>query len=189
MAEPWSLNGAEEDRRRFDNFAQWYLSCLASLKRENALWCSDDVMRICPFMVDRAIGEDLLEQEAIGTFIIRISSEPGSFVLSVKEITYHGEYIEHFLIDALDLKRQSLSSWVMANPSARLFLDVRSGAKFPKHFIFTETVSYSQPHFINSVDLRSFPGNALLFDSNTDSDSSSSPVNLHKYAHLVFGTS
>lgn len=189
MAEPWTLTGTEEDRRRFDNFAHWYLACLASLKRENTLWCSDDVMRICPFMVDRTIGEDLLEQEAVGTFIVRISSEPGSFVLSVKEISFQGEYIEHFLIDALDLKRQPLSSWVMVNHSARLFLDVRSGAKFPKHFIFTESMSYSQPHFINNVDPRSFPGNALLFNSNTDSDGTSSPVNLHKYAHLVFGTS
>ena len=204
MGEPWYLSSVEDHRRLFDDFAKWYMACLVSLRRESFLWCSDDVVRICPFWVDRSYSEDILEQEVPGTFLVRISSEPGSFVLSVKEISCQGAYIEHYLIDALDLKRRSLCSWVMANQSAQLFLDMRSGTKIPKHFTFIESLACSQPHFINNnnsnsssnnnnfCETSSLPRNVYppLFDSTaTDSDGSSSPINTHKYAHFVFGTS
>jgi len=177
--EPWMLNREVEDQQRFEGFASWYLSCLNSLKRETALWCSADAMRICPFMVDRNCCENLLRHEAIGTFVIRISSEPGCFVLSIKELSLQGEFIDHVLIDALDLKRHSLSWWVMANQSAHLFLDVKSGAAFPKHFIFIESM-IPESHFITEA-------HALGFDSRTDSDCSIS-LNRRNYANFLFGS-
>ena len=188
VAEPWTLSDAEDDQQRFNAFAKWYLACLVSLKRERQLWCSGDFMRICPLTVDRTTSERYLEQEAIGTFLIRISSEPGSFVLSVKEISCHGEYIEHVLIDALDLKRRNLSAWIMENQSAQQFLDVRSGVTFPKHFIFIESLICAQYHLINNQHTVSHDYNAAsrnafppLFDSTTDSDGSSSHLLMHKY--------
>lgn len=175
--EPWILSREVEDQQRFEGFASWYLSCLNSLKRETALWCSADAMRICPFMVDRSYCENLLRHEAIGTFVIRISSEPGCFVLSIKELSLQGEFIDHVLIDALDLKRHSLSWWVMANQSAQLFLDVKSGAAFPKHFIFIESM-IPQSHFITEA-------HTLGFDSLTDSDCSIS-LNRRNYGKFCF---
>lgn len=186
VADPEGLNEMDEDRRQFNAFAEWYLACLASLKREASSWCSEDVMRICPFMVDRTIGESFLETEAAGTFIIRISSEPGCFVLSVKQISLDGEYIEHFLIDPLDLRRHPLSYWIMLNSSARVFLDVTSGTKFPKQFIFTDFASsYHVPHFLTNIDHR-ISEKELVFDSNTDSDVSTSYLNPYEYPHFVF---
>lgn len=79
-----SLQEIDEERRCFEAFGKWYLSCLSSLKKEQALWCATDVTRICPFAVDRAVSEQILEHQTTGTFLVRISSEPGCFVLSVK---------------------------------------------------------------------------------------------------------
>lgn len=41
-------------------------------------------MKICDIVVDRTIAEDLLAEKPVGTFIVRLCSEPGAFALSVK---------------------------------------------------------------------------------------------------------
>lgn len=79
-----ALSATEEERKCFETFAKWYLACLLSLKKEHELWCSTDVAKICPFAVDRAVAEQVLLDQPAGTFLVRISSEPGCFVLSIK---------------------------------------------------------------------------------------------------------
>eukprot|EP00210_Caulerpa_lentillifera_P004112 g3921.t2 len=132
-----------EDQTRFESFAKWYVSCLLSLKKEHEMWCSVDVTRICPFSVDRDFAETILLDQTTGTFLVRISSEPGCFTISVKEETTQGDYVDHYLIDALDLTYQSLSDWVLQNQRAHIFFDVNTRATFPKHRVFIKRVQYN----------------------------------------------
>eukprot|EP00210_Caulerpa_lentillifera_P000245 g238.t1 len=168
------VSATEEERKCFETFAKWYLACLLSLKKEHELWCSTGVAKLCPFSVDRAVAEQLLLDQQVGTFLVRISSEPGCFVLSIKEANFQGAFVDHFLIDPLDLKELSLSAWIMQNQRAHIFFDINTGRKFPKQLIFMERINLQPPKFMNFNASYHQPENGLfskdLLFRSTDSE-------------------
>ncbi|GMH38215.1 hypothetical protein BSKO_06099 [Bryopsis sp. KO-2023] len=132
-------NYGEFDKSRdWSDFQHWFLVCLRSLKQEEQLWGCVRPMKICDFTVDRAIAEDLLQDEPFGTFVVRLCSEPGGFAISVKmEPTTEADAgVHHYLVDALDLRRQKLEMWIGLHCHAKHFLDVLTGRKLAKSTVF-----------------------------------------------------
>lgn len=127
-----------EKSHQWADFQHWFLMCLKSLQQEEHLWNAQDYMKICDLMVDRTIAEDLLAEEPVGTFIVRLCSEPGAFALSIKVESTEDEpaEIEHYLVDALDLRQQGLEEWIAAHHQAMMFLEVKSGNQIPKSVVF-----------------------------------------------------
>lgn len=132
-------NGLVTDWASWTEFTSWFEACLRSLKRVDHLWSANDITRICTFTVDRNFSESALKDEQHGTFLVRLCSEPGAFAISVKvHLEGFTPEIKHVLIDALDLKEQSLERWVAATRCAENLLDIKNGFHVPKAYAFRE---------------------------------------------------
>lgn len=118
-------------------FQCWFDACLKSLKLVDHLWSATDIVRICSFIVDRDLAEQLLSDSAHGTFVVRLCSVPGALAISIKvhELGMAPE-VKHVLIDALDLQQQPFEFWVAATEWAQNLLDVQSGDRIPKSIAF-----------------------------------------------------
>ena len=88
---------------------------------------------ICGFAVSRAAAEALLAEQPIGTFLVRLCSEPGAFAISCCMEGQGGRaYVDHLLIDAVDLQSRSLEEWVHAHQYAQQLLDPLSDKLYLK---------------------------------------------------------
>ncbi|CAD7698696.1 unnamed protein product [Ostreobium quekettii] len=130
-------SGSVTDIFQWHEFQTWFNACLRSLKVVEHLWNASDVMRICPFAVDRDVSECLLRSHPNGTFLVRTCSLPGAFAISTKvEVSGLTPEVNHVLIDALDLKGQPLENWITQNEMAQNLLDIQSGEYAPKCLAF-----------------------------------------------------
>jgi hypothetical protein len=88
---------------------------------------------ICGFAVSRTAAEALLAEQPMGTFLVRLCSEPGAFAISCCMEGPSGRpYVDHLLIDAVDLQSRSLEGWVHAHQYALQLLDPLSDKLYLK---------------------------------------------------------
>ncbi len=88
---------------------------------------------ICGFAVSRAAAEALLAEQPLGSFLVRLCSEPGAFAISCcMEGPGSRPYVDHLLIDAVDLQGRTLEHWVHAHQFATQLLDPLSDKVYPK---------------------------------------------------------
>lgn len=88
---------------------------------------------ICGFAVSRAAAEALLAEQPLGSFLVRLCSEPGAFAISCcMEGPGGRRYVDHLLIDAVDLQSRKLEAWVHAHQFATQLLDPLSDKVYPK---------------------------------------------------------
>lgn len=131
------------DLQAWRGFQDWFCGCMKALKPVDHLWSMTDVIRICPFTVNRKCAEHLLQGTPDGTFLVRMCSyDVGSFVISI-QCVHHSRAgvptreVKHVLIDRVDLKDQSLEAWVMRNERAQYLLDIQSRDYVHKSAAFT----------------------------------------------------
>lgn len=87
---------------------------------------------ICGFAVSRTAAEALLAEQPLGSFLVRLCSEAGAFAISCCMGGPGGPYVDHLLIDAVDLQGRSLEHWVLAHEFATQLLDPLSDKVYPK---------------------------------------------------------
>ena len=88
---------------------------------------------ICGFAVSRAAAEALLAEQPLGSFLVRLCSEPGAFAISCcMEGPGSRPYVDHLLVDAVDLQGRTLEHWVHAHQFATQLLDPLSDKVYPK---------------------------------------------------------
>jgi hypothetical protein len=88
---------------------------------------------ICGFAVSRTAAEALLAEQPLGSFLVRLCSEAGAFAISCCMGGPGGRpYVDHLLIDAVDLQGRSLEHWVLAHEFATQLLDPLSDKVYPK---------------------------------------------------------
>ncbi len=88
---------------------------------------------ICGFAVSRAAAEALLAEQPLGSFLVRLCSEPGAFAISCcMEGPGGRRYVDHLLIDAVDLQARNMEAWVQAHQFATQLLDPLADKVYPK---------------------------------------------------------
>ena len=97
------------------------------------VWDTTRPHAICGFAVDRAAAEALLAEQPVGTFLVRTCSEAGAFSISCCMDGLGGHaFVDHLLVDAVDLHTRCLEAWVHAHQHALQLLDPLSDKLFPK---------------------------------------------------------
>ena len=97
------------------------------------MWDTTRPHAICGFAVDRAAAEALLAEQPAGTFLVRTCSEAGAFAISCCMGGPGGHpFVDHLLVDAVDLATRCLEAWVHAHQHAAQLLDPLSDKLFPK---------------------------------------------------------
>lgn len=71
-----------------------------------------------------------LQNTAPGTFVVRLCSKPGCFVVSTR-VRPPSNY-NHLLLDRLDLQGRSLLKWIEAHDPAKYLMHVSKGTAIPK---------------------------------------------------------
>lgn len=90
---------------------------------------------VCGFSVSRSVAEALLAERRTGAFLIRLCSEPGAFAVSCHvgaDAGGGGSYVDHLLVDSVDLQGCPLEAWVLAHAGASHLLDLASSRLVPK---------------------------------------------------------
>ena len=90
---------------------------------------------VCGFSVSRSVAEALLAERQTGAFLIRLCSEPGAFAVSCHVgagAGGGGSYVDHLLVDSVDLQSRPLEAWVLAHAGASHLLDLASSRLVPK---------------------------------------------------------
>ncbi|CAD7697419.1 unnamed protein product [Ostreobium quekettii] len=142
-------SGFFADAHKWQEFQTWFVACLKSLKMVEHLWCPQGLMLICPFGIDREVAEYILQDRPLGTFVVRISSQPGALAISTKINVGGLSKVNHVLVDALDLKAQLLENWVLSNEWAKNLLDIHTGEYTSKWVAFAPQALTSGSSFVN----------------------------------------
>jgi len=110
---------------------------------------------VAGFAVSRGLAEAQLAERPAGAFLVRLCSEPGAFAVSCHVggapgggggggagaggagggppgAPPPGGYVDHLLVDAVDLQARPLEAWVLAHAAATHLLDVPAGRLLPK---------------------------------------------------------
>ena len=110
-------------------------------------WDAASPSWVCGFAVSRGVAEALLAERPPGAFLIRLCSEPGAFAVSCHVAGGPagggpgGEgggggggagFVDHLLVDAVDLAGQPLEAWVLAHAAATHLLDPATARLLPK---------------------------------------------------------
>ncbi|BDA44646.1 hypothetical protein COCOBI_06-1230 [Coccomyxa sp. Obi] len=120
----------------WESFRAWFSKGLKTLHQCARVWNMMKPHAICGFAVSRAAAEALLAEQPLGSFLVRLCSEPGAFAISCcMEGPGGRRYVDHLLIDAVDLQARNLEAWVQAHQFATQLLDPLADKVYPKAMI------------------------------------------------------
>ena len=79
---------------------------------------------VCGFSVSRSVAEALLAERPTGAFAVSCHVGAGA--------GGGGSYVDHLLVDSVDLQSRPLEAWVLAHAGASHLLDLASSRLVPK---------------------------------------------------------
>ncbi|KAK9826496.1 hypothetical protein WJX81_006495 [Elliptochloris bilobata] len=156
QATPGAAQSLVVDSAKWAAFRDWFAKGLRTLKQCTRAWDASAPAWVAGFAVSRGVAEALLAERPAGTFVIRLCSEPGAFAISCRVGADAdggegaggghggsgggggGGFVDHLLVDAVDLVSQPLEAWVLAHAAATHLLDPATSQLLPKEALFRQ---------------------------------------------------